>query len=75
MELAAVAAKVLPDYEGRVVFIDALTTDPDAASVIARYPGRYIPTSIFVDGSGATVESFVGPLDEAQLREKLDSLL
>jgi len=65
----------MPDYEGRIVFVDALTTDLNAAPVFDRFPGRYIPTSIFVDDSGEAVETFVGPLDEGQLREKLDSLL
>lgn len=65
----------MPDYDGRIVFVDALTTDPDAAPVFDRYPGRYIPTSVFVDGSGEAVETFVGPLTEDQLRQKLDDLL
>ncbi|MBN2840687.1 MAG: hypothetical protein JXP37_07020 [Coriobacteriia bacterium] len=75
MEIAAVAADVLPDYEGRIVFIDALTTDTAAAPVLQRYRTRYIPTSIFVDSSGQILETYVGPLTEAQIREKLAELL
>ncbi|MHB1452170.1 MAG: TlpA family protein disulfide reductase [Coriobacteriia bacterium] len=65
----------MPGYEGRVAYVDVLTTDAAAAPVLKRYPTQYIPTSIFVDGTGTVAETFVGPLSEVQMREKLDSLL
>jgi len=65
----------MPGYEGRIAFVDALTTDAAADPVLKRYPTQYIPTSIFVDSTGAVTETFVGPLTAAQMREKLDSLL
>jgi hypothetical protein len=75
VEIAAVAADVMPDYAGRVAMVDALTTDPAAAPVFERYPTQYIPTSIFVNRSGEVVETFVGPLSDDEMRKKLDSLL
>lgn len=63
----------MPEYVGRVVFVDALTTDPLAAPVLDRYQVRYIPTSVFVSGAGDVIETHVGPLDEAQLRAKIDA--
>ena len=65
----------MPRYKGKIAFVDALTTNPEAAPVLRRYSAQYIPTSIFVDGDGEVAETFVGPLTEAQTRERLDSLL
>lgn len=65
----------MPEYEGRVAFVDAVTTDPQAAGVLERYPSQYIPTSVFVDGQGAVLESYIGPLSVDELRARLDTLL
>ena len=73
-ELAAVAATTLPDYEGRVVFVDAVTDSPSAKPILQRYPTQYIPTSIFIGPDGGIVDKVIGPLSEADLRERLDSL-
>lgn len=74
METAAVAAEVTPGYEGRVAFVNLVLTDERAQDLLRAYPIEYIPTSVFVDGQGQVVESFVGPLDEQQMRARLDSL-
>jgi hypothetical protein len=63
----------MPEYAGRVVYVDALTTDPWAIPVLERYQARYIPTSVFVSDAGDVIETYVGPLDETQLRVKLDA--
>lgn len=65
----------MPEYEGRVVFIDAVTDDPAAAAVLERYPTQYIPTSVFVDDTGEVVDTVIGPLSDAQLRGRLDALI
>lgn len=65
----------MPEYDGRVAFIDALTTDPAASEVLRRYQVQYIPTSIFIDGSGEVAEVYVGPLDEDALRAKIEGLV
>lgn len=64
----------LLDYQGEIAFVDALTDDPEARGVLSRYPGQYIPTSVFVGADGVTVDTVVGPLSEADLRARLDVL-
>ena len=64
----------MPEYEGQVVFVDAVTTDPAADAVLERYPTQYIPTSVFVGADGEVAETLVGPLTEAELRTRLDAL-
>lgn len=73
-ELAAVAAETLPDYEGRVAFVDAITDSSSAEPILQRYPTQYIPTSILVGPDGQVVDTIIGPLSEAELRERLDEL-
>lgn len=65
----------MPEYDGRVAFVDAVTTDARAEGVLDRYPSQYIPTSVFVSGDGAAVESHIGPLSADELRERLETLL
>ncbi len=65
----------MPEYEGRVAFVDALTTDSAADEVLRRFQVQYIPTSIFIDADGEVTEVYVGPLDEGALRVKIESLL
>jgi hypothetical protein len=64
----------MPEYEGRVAFVDAVTTEAAAAPVLERFPTQYIPTSVFVGADGEIVETVVGPLTEAELRGYLGAL-
>ncbi|MBN1192170.1 MAG: hypothetical protein JXA36_00545 [Coriobacteriia bacterium] len=64
----------MPEYEGRIVYVDVVTSEPSARPVLERYPTRYIPTSVFVGADGAVVETVMGPLTEAGLRTRLDVL-
>lgn len=75
MEITAVAVKLMPEYQGRVAFIDALTDDSTAREVLERYQVQYIPTSIFIGADGKLAEVYVGPLDEHALRMKIEGLL
>ena len=65
----------MPEYEGRVVFVDAVTTEPSAQAVIDRYPTQYIPTSVFIGADGGVADTVVGPLSEADLHARLDALI
>lgn len=65
----------MPEYEGRVAFVDAVTIDAAAEGVLRRYPGQYIPTSVFVGADGTVADTYVGPLTAGELRARLDSLL
>lgn len=64
----------MPDYEGRVVFVDAITDSSAAEPILQQYPTRYIPTSVFIGSDGGVVDTVTGPLSEADLRERLDAL-
>jgi thioredoxin-like negative regulator of GroEL len=65
----------VPEYEGRVVFVEAITTDPAARDVLERYQVRYIPTSVFIGSDGEVSETFVGPAGADRMRQLLDALL
>lgn len=65
----------MPEYEGRVAFVDAVTSEASARPVIERYPTQYIPTSVFVAADGTVVDTVMGPLSEAELRTRLDALV
>lgn len=71
----AVAAKVMPDYEGRLAYIDVPAEDPEADGILERFPAPYVPTSVFIAGDGGVIEEYVGALGDAELRAKLDALL
>lgn len=64
----------MPEYAGRVAFVDAVTTEPSAKPVIDRYHTQYIPTSVFVDADGTVTGTVIGPLSETELRTWLDAL-
>lgn len=74
MEISAVADTVIPTYEGKVEFVNAITGDPSGQQLASRFSFQYIPTSVFIDSRGKVVDSYTGPLTEAEMRERLDAL-
>lgn len=74
-ELAALAEVVMPEYEGRIAFVDALGSDSRSRPILDRYPGQYVPTSIFVDENGAVTETVIGTMTAEELRARLDVLV
>jgi hypothetical protein len=65
----------MPEYEGRVVFVDAVTSDPGSGAVTDRFAVRVIPTSVFIGTDGEVAETVVGAFDAAEMRTRLDALL
>ncbi|MBN2840528.1 MAG: hypothetical protein JXP37_06215 [Coriobacteriia bacterium] len=65
----------MPEYEGRVAFVDAVTSDPGSGAVTDRYAVRVIPTSVFIGADGQVAETVVGAFDAAEMRARLDALL
>ena len=65
----------MPEYEGRIVFVDAVTSDPGSGAVTDRYAVRVIPTSVFIGADGEVAETVVGAFDAAEMRAQLDALL
>ncbi len=74
IEISAVVDKVVPAFEGRVVFVNAITDDPSAQQLASRFSFQYIPTSFFIDARGSVVESFTGVIDEPSMKARLDKL-
>lgn len=75
VEISAVADEVMPDYEGKVVFVNAITDDPSGQQLATKFDFQYIPTSFFLDRDGSVADSFTGAMDDAQMRDYLDSLV
>ena len=69
-----VLERVLPDYEGKIVYVDVLTDDKANAGLSREAGIRAVPTSFFLTGEGKGKRR-VGGMDEPAIREALDSLL
>ncbi|MBE0475658.1 MAG: thioredoxin family protein [Coriobacteriia bacterium] len=75
VEIDRVARVVVPEYEGRVTFVDAITDEPGARELAARFPFQYIPTSFFIDADRRVVDSYTGVLSADEMRSRLDDLV
>lgn len=76
VEISEVADVVVPEYGNQVFFVNAITDDPSAQQLAANFSFQYIPTSFFLAPGGETVvDSYVGAMDEAQMRGYLDALI
>jgi len=74
VEISAVADKVIPAYEGKVVFVNAIDGDPASQQLASKFQFQYIPQSFFIDSEGSVVDSFTGAMDESTMRAYLDKL-
>lgn len=74
VEISAVVDQVMPDYEDRIVFVNAITDDASAQQLAGRFQFQYIPTSFFLSPDGNVSDSFTGAMDETRLRGYLDAL-
>lgn len=75
IEIAATAARVMPDYTGQVTFVDVYTDDPRARPLFSQFAFQYIPTSFFLAADGSVVEQHTGVLNDGEMRERLDTLV
>lgn len=75
VEISAVVDKVMPEYEGRVVFVNAISDDPSAQRLASQFQFQYIPTSFFVTPDGKVVDSFTGAMPDADMKARLDKLI
>jgi len=75
VEISAVVDKVIPAYEGRVVFVNAITDDASAQDLAAEFKFQYIPTSFFITADGAVSDSFTGVLSDTEMKARLDALV
>ncbi len=75
IEMKRVAERVVPDYEGRVVYIKANVDEPSSRQLASRFSFQYIPTSFFLAPDGSVIDSYAGMLGEEQMRAYLDALV
>jgi thioredoxin-related protein len=73
--MAPVVDRLTGEYED-VVEIRALNVenDEEAARLASGFRVQYVPTFVFVDAEGTTVETLVGEVSEADLRDALDAI-
>ena len=75
VEISAVVDRVMPGYEDRVVFVNAISDDPSAQQLASRFQFQYIPTSFFITSDGTVSDSFTGAMSEADMKARLDKLI
>lgn len=74
VEISAVVDKVMPEYEGKIIFVNAITEDSSAKELASKFQFQYIPTSFFITPDGKIADSFTGSMSEADTRKRLDKL-
>lgn len=75
VNISAVVNRVMPEYEGKVVFVNAITGDSSADQLASKFKFQYIPTSFFLKPDGSLADAYTGELDEAALRDYLDAVV
>lgn len=71
---AALVDQVIPDYDGQVVYVNALTSEPSTIELAKRFAFQYTPTGVFIDAEGNQTNIFTGIMTEAELRAELDAI-
>lgn len=74
MEMGRIAAEVMPEFAGRVVFIEANVYDKVNANLLQRMRIRVIPTTYIYDRTG-TSKVHQGVLGRQSLRAALQAAL
>ena len=75
IEISAIVDKVIPAYEGQVVFVNAISDDEPSQRLAEQFKFQYIPQSFFIDAKGKVVDSFTGAMDETAMKAYLDRLV
>ena len=65
----------MPEYEGKVVFVNAITDDPSAQQLASKFQFQYIPTSFFITPDGKVSDSFTGSMPDTDMKARLDKLI
>lgn len=74
-KMTEVVNRVMPEYADDAIYLKALVDEPSGQQLASRFSFQYIPASFFVTPDGAIVDSFVGVMEEAQMRAYLDALV
>ena len=75
VEISAVVDKVMRGYEGKVVFVNAISDDPSAQQLASKFQFQYIPTSFFITPDGKVFDSFTGAMPDTDMKARLDKLI
>ena len=75
VQISAVVDKVMPGYEGKVVFVNAISDDPSGRQLASRFKFQYIPTSFFITPEGKVSRSFTGSMADTDMKARLDKLI
>lgn len=75
VEISQVADVVVPEYEGRVAFVNAITGDPSGQQLASRFSFQYVPTSFFLSPDGTVIDTFTGAMSADEMRGYLDVLV
>jgi thioredoxin-like negative regulator of GroEL len=75
VEISAVVDKVMPAYEGKVAFVNAISEDESSRELATKFKFQYIPTSFFIKPDGSIADSFTGAMSEAEMKTRLDKLI
>lgn len=75
VNISAVVDRVMPEYEGKVVFVNAITGDSSADQLASKFQFQYIPTSFFLKADGTLADAYTGELNETALRDYLDAVV
>lgn len=74
-ELSAAIDVAVPEYEGRLSFVNAFTNDPAGRQFAELFSFQFIPTSFFLSPDGEVLDFHTGVLTEEELRQRLDDLV
>lgn len=75
IEIEKVIKEAEPEYAGRVAFVIVDVYDQSESDLCNQYGIQTIPTTVFLDAQGQTVEGYVGVIDAASMRQILDRLV
>jgi len=73
-EMEKIVARVRPDFEGRIVFVDVIVGEARNQDLNRRMGIRAIPTSVIFDAQGQARQG-VGVIAENALRAELQKLV
>lgn len=65
----------MPEYQGKVTYVNAITADPSGEQLASKFQFQYIPTSFFISPDGKVVDSFTGAMSEVDMKTRLDRLV
>ena len=73
IDMINIVEEVFPEFEGKISLVDVNVYDEQSKNLLRRAEVQAIPTQIFIDNSGLTVQT-VGLMTADQLRSALENI-